>query len=297
MLLDLESLRCFAAAADLLNFRAAAQQVGLSPAALGQRIRQMEEQLGTSLFNRTTRRVVLTPAGLALLPVAQQTLESAAECVLAVRGETGHAPISLVIGTRHELGLSWLVPMLPTLQTAHPGLTCHTYFGSGEDLEVRLRSRQIDCAITSKKPADPLIDAIRLHTEEYTFVGSPEVLAANPIESVDDLSRHTLVDTTKNTPLFSYFRDQLKDALHLEFFGIRYMGTIEAIRLVISQGSGIGVLPTYMIRSDLKSGQLVPILPDYPLATDWFRLILRKDDPRRAFFEAIAITMRAAPLR
>ena len=75
------------------------------------------------------------------------------------------------------------------------------------------------------------------------------------------------------------------------------MGTIEAIRLVISQGSGIGVLPTYMIRSDLKSGQLVPILPDYPLATDWFRLILRKDDPRRAFFEAIAITMRAAPLR
>ena len=80
MLPDLESLRCFVAAAELLNFRAAARQVALSPAALSQRIRSIEEQLQTPLFQRTTRRVHLTAAGLSLYPVAKKTLESAAEC-------------------------------------------------------------------------------------------------------------------------------------------------------------------------------------------------------------------------
>jgi len=70
MLPSIESLRCFTAAAKLLNFRAAARSVALTPAAFGQRIKQLEEQLGTSLFHRTTRSVRLTESGLALLPAA-----------------------------------------------------------------------------------------------------------------------------------------------------------------------------------------------------------------------------------
>ena len=113
MLPDLESLKCFVAAADLLNFRAAARQVGLSPAALSQRIRSLEDQLETPLFKRTTRTVHLTEAGLALLPTAQKALEAAAEVWLAVGQQSGRIPVDITIGTRHELGLSWVVPMLP----------------------------------------------------------------------------------------------------------------------------------------------------------------------------------------
>src|SRR5262249_3578107 len=74
---SLESLRCFAEAARLLNFRAAARAVALTPAALGQRIQQLEGQLGRPLFHRSTRRVTLSEAGLALLPHAQRALEAA----------------------------------------------------------------------------------------------------------------------------------------------------------------------------------------------------------------------------
>jgi DNA-binding transcriptional LysR family regulator len=76
MLPSLESLHCFAEAARLLNFRAAARAVALTPAALGQRIRQLEEQLGAPLFHRTTRKVVLTQAGLSLQPYARRALEA-----------------------------------------------------------------------------------------------------------------------------------------------------------------------------------------------------------------------------
>src|SRR6266496_3763034 len=124
---SLESLRCFVEAARLLNFRAAARAVALTPAALGQRIAQLEGQIGKALFHRTTRRVTLSEAGLALLAHAQQALEAADACLRAGRGETGPPPQDLVLGTRHELGMSWIVPMLPLLRRRHPQLTVHVY--------------------------------------------------------------------------------------------------------------------------------------------------------------------------
>ena len=144
---SLESLRCFVEAARLLNFRAASRAVALTPAALGQRIAQLEAQIGRPLFHRTTRRVTLSEAGLALLGHAQQTLEAANACLRAGRGETGPPPQDLVLGTRHELGMSWIVPMLPAVHAAQPQLTLHLYFGSGSDLAIRVRNQEIHCAV------------------------------------------------------------------------------------------------------------------------------------------------------
>src|SRR5688500_15413615 len=112
--LSLETLRCFAEAARLLNFRAAARAVALSPAAFGQRIRQAEEEVDARLFHRTTRAVVLTEAGLKLLPHAQRALSAFDDCHQALRTDATPANLELVLGTRHELGLSWILPMADT---------------------------------------------------------------------------------------------------------------------------------------------------------------------------------------
>ena len=294
MLPDLESLRCFVAAAELLNFRAAARQVALSPAALSQRIKALEELLDTSLFERTTRRVHLTGAGLSLYPVAKKTIECAAECLLSVQSETGRFPISITIGTRHELGLSWLIPCLPHLHTEHPGLQTNTYFGSGSDLEDRVRSRQIDCAITSKPVNDAVFSSIRIHREDYVFVSHPALISS--VQEVD-FRQCCLIDSNADLPLYSYFRDAQQSPGSHPFESYRYMGTIEAIRLVVLQGSGIAVLPRYLVEDDLNSIALVNIFPNAPIRHDWFRLIFRADDPRRVLFESIVQTMQKHPLK
>src|SRR5690242_8091735 len=176
MLPSLESLHCFAEAARLLNFRAAARAVALSPAALGQRIRQLEEQIGKQLFVRSTRSVILTQAGLDLLPHARRVLEAAGEAVRAGRGELGPVPMELQLGTRHELGMSWVLPMRPALEAAQPGMRLHLYFGSGADLLIRVRTLEVDCAVGSMRLLDPRLDSLRLHREAYVFVGSPRLL-------------------------------------------------------------------------------------------------------------------------
>ena len=293
---SLEALRCFAEAARLLNFRAAARSVGLTPAALGQRIRQLEDMLEVKLFHRTTRTVTLTEEGLALLPYAHRTLEAAADCVRAGRGEVGPPPMELTLGTRHELGLSWVVPILPRLRRAQPGLTLHVYFGSGPDLVHRVRSLQIDCAVTSAVLTDPKLDGLKLHEERYVFVGAPRLLKQTPLDGPGDAARHTLVDVTADLALYRYFRDG-SGAPEMQFGHVLRMGTIAAIRHLVLRGEGVAVLPEYFVQPDLDQNRLERVLPEVQPAADYFRLVFRSDDPRRSVYERMVHAMLQEPLR
>jgi LysR family transcriptional regulator, glycine cleavage system transcriptional activator len=293
---SIESLRCFQAAARLLNFRAAARSVALTPAALGQRIRQLEEQLGVPLFRRTTRSVSLTEAGLSLLPFAERCLASARECVRAARGETGPPPMDVTIGTRQELGMSWVVPQLEGLERAFPNVEFHLYFGSGSDLLLRVRTLEIDCAITSTRFNDPKLDAVRLHRESYVFVGAEALLKRIPLQGSDDAQEHTLLDTSNELPLFRYFRDAHGGGDRFQFKRIVRLGSIEAIRARVLAGAGVGVLPEYLVEGDLRSRRFRRIFPRVKPLHDYFRLVFRADDPRRSFYERLAARMLEAPL-
>jgi LysR family transcriptional regulator, glycine cleavage system transcriptional activator len=297
MLPDLESLRCFVEAAHTLNFRAASRVVGLTPAALGQRIKQLEQQMEVQLFFRTTRKVELTEAGLALLPAARTALQSASDCVRAARSELGPAPQDVILGTRHELGLSWIVPMLPLLTERHPGVTFNLYFSSGQDLELRLSGREIDIAVSSRRVVDPEIDGVRLHREDYALVAAPALLDAQPLNSMEDAANHVLVDIDRSLPLFRYWRDAPGGSDSLEFRQLRQMGTIAAIRAVVIAGGGVAVLPAYLIEPDLKADRLEVLLSNVEPLHDWFRLLFRRLDARAPLFRSIADTMATQQLR
>ncbi len=296
MALPLESLRCFAEAARLSSFRAAARAVSLSPAAFGQRIRQLEDALGVRLFHRTTRTVVLTEAGLKLVPYADKALSAVDDCRRVGRGELGAWPVELTLGTRHELGLSWIVPMLDRLQAGHPGLTLHLYFGSGPDLVTRVRSLGIDLAVTSTRIVDPKLDHVRLCEERYVFVGQAALLAKRPLRNARDARAHTLLDATAELPLFHYWRDAPGALDSVAFARVVRLGTIAAIRLRVLGGHGVAVLPEYFIDRDLRARRLVRILPKVHAVSDHFRLVFRADDPRRSLFLGLGAHMQREPL-
>ena len=96
---SLENLRCFVEAARASSFQRGARAVALTPAAFGQRIKQLEDQVGTPLFARTTRGVTLTPNGLALVPLAERCLDAATACASFAR-----APIEM---PATQLGRTW----------------------------------------------------------------------------------------------------------------------------------------------------------------------------------------------
>jgi len=293
---DLESLRCFIEAARFLNFRAAAAAIGVTPAALGQRIRKLETRLDTELFDRTTRRVVLTTAGMALLPAANKTLEAAEECVRAAHGEGGPVPMEIVIGTRHELGMSWLLPSFPRLRERHPGATHHMFVSSGRDLLNQVRVGKIDCAITSTPLTDPKLDSFKLHPEDYVFVGSPQLLDREPLIGPQDARHHVLFDSNEHLPLFRYWRNAPGGSDSMRFGKLIYLGTISAIHQLVRLGEGVAVLPTYLVQPDLDAGRLITIQTHVQPLRDHFRLVFRADDLRRTVWSEMAEVLRAIPL-
>jgi LysR family transcriptional regulator, glycine cleavage system transcriptional activator len=294
---SLDSLRCFVEAARFLNFRAAARAVSLTPAALGQRIKQLEGELEVRLFHRTTRSVVLTEAGLRLVPYAQKTITLASECTRLASGELAAAPVDITVGTRHELGMSWLVPMLPALMAAQEGLTIHLYVGSGADLVLRVRTLEIDCAVTSTRLTDPKLDSVRLHEESYSMVGAAKLLRDKPLRRAADAKDHTLLDTEGGMPLFRYWRDAPGGVDSMAFGRVRKMGAIAPIRELALRGEGVAVLPAYFVAKDLAKGALVRVMPKVVPLSDHFRLVFRADDPRRSLYERLAETMRENELR
>lgn len=292
----IDSLRCFVAAAERLNFRAAARAVALTPAALSQRIRQLEEQLGAPLFRRTTRSVQLTEAGLALLPRARACLDEAAACVRAARGNDTLPPAEVTLGTRFELGMSWIVPTLPRLAVAFPQVTLHLFFGSGPELIERLRAGLLDCAVTSAKLADARIAGERLHQERYAFVGAASLLRKHALLTPADAAAHTLLDIDAGLPLFRYFSDAGGAPALPRFARYRWLGLGAAIKAQVIAGEGVAVLPLHMIEPELARGRLRRLFPQVTPLSDYFRLVYREADPRAAIYRALAGALAAVPI-
>jgi DNA-binding transcriptional LysR family regulator len=183
---DLESLRCFDASATHLNFRVAAKAVGLSPAALSDRIKRLEDLVGASLFVRTTRRVALTPEGQRLQPHARLLLDQAARCGDIVHAQARPTPFELAIGTRFELGLSWLTPALRPLRASRPERTLHLVFGDSVELFERVRRGLLDAVLTSARITIGGLAYATLHEEDYVFVGSARLLRSRRLSRAAD---------------------------------------------------------------------------------------------------------------
>jgi LysR family transcriptional regulator, glycine cleavage system transcriptional activator len=293
---SIDNLRCFLEAARARNFRRAAHAVALTPTAFGQRIKQLESQLGTPLFERTTRSVTLTEQGLALVPRAERCLVAADDCARVGRGATEHPPMDLTLGTRQELGMSWILPQRRRVMRARPWLNLHLYYGSGPDLLLRVRAVDIDCAVTSTAFSDPKLDSLQLHREDYVLVGSARLLRRLPLRRPEDGLRHTLIDASPDMPLFRYWRDAPGGGDRLRFGRASWLGSIAAIRHQVLEGAGVAVLPEYFVRHEIASGALTRVFPRVRLVHDYFRFVFRAADPRRALFESLAIDMRRVPL-
>lgn len=289
---SVESLRCFQAAAQHLNFRRAAGEVGLTATAFSERIRALERELSAMLFTRTTRRVELTAAGRALVPACEQALGSVLACLNAVSAPEA-LTVRLRLGTRFELGLSWLVPAIIELERERPNFQVDLYFGSGPDILEQLERGAVDAAVTSAPVARANWHGEMLHPESYTFVGATRLLRSRPLRSPREALRHTLLDVDETLPLARYL---LSATPTLEFERVRLCGTGAAVLSRVLAGDGVAVLPSHMVAKALRSQRLLPLLPRVALLSDSFRLVHRRSSAQAPALRELADFLRQRAL-
>src|SRR5690606_17170067 len=135
-----------------------------------------------------------------LVAQAERTLNEARRCHELVHDDRP-LPFRLTLGTRFELGMSWLVPALARLEAAAPERRLHLYFGDTTDLLHQLDRDHIDAFVSSARLASAGLRFARLHEERYVFVGSKKLLAQKPLERPAQAAQHTLLELHADLPL------------------------------------------------------------------------------------------------
>jgi len=117
---SLDLLKGFEAAARLLSFTRAGEELHLTQSAVSRQIKELEEQLGVALFERRHRALGLTEAGRALFPAATQVLQAMREATDRLRALSARR--ALAVTTTHSFAALWLIPRLARFTRTHPGV-------------------------------------------------------------------------------------------------------------------------------------------------------------------------------
>jgi DNA-binding transcriptional LysR family regulator len=140
---ELRQLEYFAEVAELLNFGQAAERLHVGQPAVSQQIRRLERELGTTLFDRTSRTVRLTEAGQRLLPEARAVLAAVERAREAAQGEAASGQLRL--GTSTGLG-ERLEQVLEAMQRLSPGVHVELVNAATRARLERVRAGQLDAA-------------------------------------------------------------------------------------------------------------------------------------------------------
>ena len=259
----LTGLMAFARAASLGSYTAAARALGISPSAVSKSVQRLEQQLGLSLFTRTTRSLTLTAEGRDLHERALRLLREAEDIEQAVLAAKAEPAGMLRVAAPLPLGAYVLGPHLARLKARHPKLNVDLRLG---DEYVDLVQEGIDVAIRVGELADSRLISRRLAAHRVCAYASPAYLAARGTpRHPDELAGHDCVNLRfQNSGQLLRWPFMVNGRL-LEVMPGSWMvaDTSDAIAEILAGHGGIGMSPTYVAARYVARGELVPVMEEY----------------------------------
>lgn len=243
--MDASDLRVFEAVARLGGMNRAAGELNTVQSNVTNRIRNLEDELGSPLFSRHSRGVSLTPAGRRLLPYAHQAASLLDDARRAVRDD-GNPSGALVIGSLETTAAMHLPPILAEYVKAHPDVDLSLTTGTTEELIGRVLDRQLEGALVCGPVDHPELEQETIFREELAVITSRAVRNFDDLAAKGGLKIVVLrIGCSYRQRLESILaRRGVADLRKLEF------GTLDAILGCVAAGIGVTLLPKGMAPND-----------------------------------------------
>lgn len=262
MMPPLNALRAFEAAARLLSFTKAADELNVTPGAISQQIRQLEDFYGMPLFRRTTRTLVITEAAQAVMPLVREAFDKLHQANERLTRQSDDA--TLTISTSPSMGQRWLLPRLETFRARHPDIDIRI---DATDKLADFTRDGIDMAIRYGRGVYPGLVAEALFDEVAIPVCSPVLFQGeHPLCQPEDLKYHTLIHLDWKTeagaaPTWRMWLEaaSVKDVDPTR--GLSFSSDGLAIQAAID-GLGVTLTTPALVSRDLESGNLVQPFAD-----------------------------------
>jgi LysR family glycine cleavage system transcriptional activator len=258
-------VRAFEAAARHLSFTRAANELGVTAAAVSQQIKILETHLGVTLFRRLNKGLVLTEPAQRCLGELCQALNNLADIFGRLSGTP--AGNMLTVRTSPSFASQWLVPRLHRFQRACPA---HDVRLLTSTQIACLDSPEIDVAITYTVPPDPKSRATQLMLEEVYPVCSPQLIVrGKPLSRPEHLQDYPLIhdDTLQNEvtfPTWQMWLSKTRAAKVDASRGLRFSLSSMAIQAALN-GHGVLLGRSALVGGDLAARRLIkPFAIRYP---------------------------------
>lgn len=261
--LTLRQLEIFSAVAQEGSTVAAAQAVSLSQSATSAALQQLEQGLGTLLFERVGRSLVLNDAGRSLLPQALSLLEQARHLQQAFGAEGAGLPVRLRLAASTTIGNYVLPTVLAGFARSHPQVSVDLQIGNTREVAQAVESLEVDLGLVEGASHWAGLEAQPWLRDELVIVaapGDPLVQAAHerPL-GVSALRRARWLLREQGSGTREMVEHALLPRLH-QLPAAATLGSSEAIARCVAQGLGISCLPRVLVQPLLDAGALV-VLP------------------------------------
>lgn len=273
---SLDLLKAFEAAARLLSFTKAGEELHLTQSAVSRQMKELEDQLGVSLFQRRHRALSLTDAGQAFYPSVAQVLATMRAATDRLRAQAGRR--MLAVTTTQSLASLWLIPRLGSFTRTHPDVDVRI---SADTRVLDLERDGLDIAIRHGPPSLAGTGAVRLFGERVFPVCSPKLLKdpKRPLREPADLRHHVLLqyDDPDGRHPWVHWRTWLEVERLTELKpagSLLFSGYDQIIPAAIA-GHGVALGRTPLVQGAIEAGELVEPFE-------------RRADPARAYFAVIS---------
>lgn len=288
-------MRIFLTVAETSGFAEAARRLRLSPPSVTRAIASLEERLGTSLFQRSTRHVRLTQAGQRFLMDARRILADLEEAEASAAGEHGVPRGELSLTASQMFGRIHVAPLVQDFLGLHPKVQARLLL---LDRVTNLIDEGFDIAVRIAHLQDSSLRAIRVGAVRRVIVASPAYLAQQgEPRTPDDLLQHDAIAFSSSAAADQWtFRDNMRVAPPARF---TVNSSDVAIRAAMA-GRGVTRVLSYMVAPALASGQLKILLADYELPATPVQLVhaegRRANAKVRAFLDFAVERLRTEPV-
>lgn len=264
------TFRAFLATAHHRSFSAAARQAGVVPSVITKRVDQLEWRLRTTLFHRSTRSVRLTEPGRAYLPRIQRLVADFDELIEASAGRRASLQGRIRLRAPTSLTVLHLGEVLGGFQQAHPGI----------DLDIVVMDRPVnpaeegfDLAIGSATLLHPGVAEFPLCPLRRVVCAAPSYLERrgtprHPAELVS----HDCLNFSPTGSQWSF--ESGKGPIIADIQPKMSANDLQVLLSAARRGNGIAMLSTYVSAAALAAGELVPLLPDFPISEVWIKALV-----------------------
>lgn len=250
--MDINHIRAFVSVAETASFSDTARLLFITQPAVSKRIAALENTLSAQLFDRIGRKIILTEAGVRILPKCQLILSTVNDTNTIIENLAGSVSGKLSIGTSHHIGLHHIPSVLRKYTQAYPNVTLDIHFMSSEQVCEKVANGHLEIGIITLPPKIDSHLAVKALWEDQMHIVVNNTHALNqemPCEAVDLLG-HNAILPEQGTFTYSIIEKEFGRHRH-ELQSIIATNFLETIKMMVSVGLGWSVLPKTLIDNEL----------------------------------------------